>query len=188
MDRVPPAPDFVASVLAPLSSQPAPLPASGGGGRSAALEATDPAAGPATDSPLGDAWTALVKRMVATEMVAALARELALQSELRSQVGGVWTLRVERESLNQAAAREKLQLALQAAVPDTGEVIKLVVELGPVSDSPARRNAAAHLERQRLAEATIHNDPLVQDMMRDWDAKIVPGSIKSLAPVTGKPI
>jgi DNA polymerase-3 subunit gamma/tau len=63
-----------------------------------------------------------------------------------------------------------------------------VVELGPVGDSPARRNAAAAQERQRLAEETIQNDPFVQDMMRDWGARIVPGSIKPLAPVAGKPI
>lgn len=123
--------------------------------------------------------------MVAAETVAALARELALQSELRSQAEGVWTLRVERESLNQAAAREKLQLALQAALQDSGQAVQLAVELGPVSDSPARRNAAAQMERQRQAEETIQNDPFVQDMMRDWGAKIVPGSIKPLA---SKPI
>jgi DNA polymerase-3 subunit gamma/tau len=135
---------------------------------------------PAPDSSLGDVWTALVNRMVAAETVAALARELALQSELRSQAEGVWTLRVERESLNQAAAREKLQLALQAALQDSGQVVQLAVELGPVSDSPARRNAAAQMERQRQAEEIIQNDPFVQDMMRDWGAKIVPGSIKPI--------
>jgi DNA polymerase-3 subunit gamma/tau len=127
--------------------------------------------------------------MVSDEMIAALARELALQSELRSQVDGVWTLRVERESLNQAAAREKLQLALQAAQP--GEpALKLAVELGPITDSPARRNTAAQLERQRQAEETIENDPFVQDMMRDWGARIVPGSIKPVVAKTasGKPI
>ena len=147
-----------------------------------------PAAPLVTNSPLGDVWTALVNRMVAAETIGALARELALQSELRTQADGVWTLRVERESLNQAAAREKLQLALQAALQDSGQAPTLVVELGPVGDSPARRNAAAAQERQRLAEETIQNDPFVQDMMRDWGARIVPGSIKPLAPVAGKPI
>ena len=146
------------------------------------------AALPASDSPLGHAWTALVNRMVAAELVGALVRELALQSELRSQTDGVWTLRVERESLNQAGARDKLELALQAALQDSGQTPKLVVELGPVSDSPARHNALAAQERQRQAEETIENDPLVQGMMRDWGAKIVPGSIKPLAPVAHKPI
>ena len=153
-----------------------------------ATPAAPAAEAPALDSPLGDEWTALVNRMVAAEMIAALPRELALQSELRSQAGGVWTLRVERESLNQAGAREKLQAALQLALQDSGVAPGIVVELGPVGDSPARRNAAAALERQRQAEEAIQNDPFVQDMMRDWGAKIVPGSVKPQQPAAGKPI
>lgn len=196
VQRAPPAPDFVASreplpwedalpmpaSALPVAPAPAPAPAQ------VAAPVSPPAAPLVTSSPLGDVWTALVNRMVAAETIGALARELALQSELRTQADGVWTLRVERESLNQAAAREKLQLALQAALQDSGQAPTLVVELGPVGDSPARRNAVAAQERQRLAEETIHNDPLVQDMMRDWGARIVPGSIKPLAPVAGKPI
>ncbi|MGC1172383.1 DNA polymerase III subunit gamma/tau [Polaromonas sp.] len=196
--RAPPAPDFVADLEAsvpppwedafpPAVQAPAaePAPAALPVAAPAPLAAPVPAAGV---SPLGDAWTALVNRMVAAEMIGALARELALQSELRSQTEGVWTLRVERESLNQPAAREKLQLALQTALQDSDQTPRLAVELGPVGDSPARRNAAAAQERQRQAEETIHNDPFVQDMMRDWGAKIVPGSIKPLAPAAGKPI
>ncbi|HYW58859.1 MAG TPA: DNA polymerase III subunit gamma/tau [Polaromonas sp.] len=151
----------------------------------ASVEAEVPATDDAFSGPLGHTWTAIVNGLVAAEAISALTRELALQSELRSQLDGVWTLRVERESLNQAAAREKLQLALQSAAPADDQPIRLVVELGPVADSPARRNAAAQQERQRVAEETIHNDPFVQDMMRDWGAKIVPGSIK---PVASKPI
>ena len=195
--RAPSAPDFVADMEAsmpppwedafpPVAPEPSPAPAP-----ETIVAPAAPLAAPvlaAGTSPLGDAWTALVNRMVAAEMIGALARELALQSELRTQVDGVWTLRVERESLNQAAAREKLQLALQAALQESGQVPRLAVELGPVSDSPARRNAAAAQERQRQAEETIHNDPFVQDMVREWGAKIVPGSIKPLAPAAGKPI
>ncbi|MGH8805159.1 MAG: DNA polymerase III subunit gamma/tau [Polaromonas sp.] len=138
---------------------------------------------PLESTPLGDAWSQTVNQLVAAEAVAALTRELALQSELRSQADGVWTLRVERESLSQPAAREKLQAALQTALGDPA--LKLAVEVGAVTDTPARRNAAGLAERQRAAEELIHNDPFVQDMMRDWGAKIVPGSIK---PVASKPI
>jgi DNA polymerase-3 subunit gamma/tau len=56
--------------------------------------------------------------------------------------------------------------------------VQLAVEVGPVTDSPARRNAAAAYARQKAAEEIILGDPLVQDMMRDFGAKIVPGSIK----------
>ena len=39
-------------------------------------------------------------------------------------------------------------------------------------------NAAAAAERQRRAEEIVHNDPFVQSLMRDYGARIVPGSIK----------
>jgi DNA polymerase III subunit gamma/tau len=151
----------------------------------AAPQQRPPASAPSTTPPplvpvpLGEAWGQTVNQLVAAEAVAALTRELGLQSELRSQDGSLWTLRVERESLNQAAAREKLQAALQTHVGDPA--LKLAVEVGPVTDTPARRNGAAAAERQRAAEELIQNDPLVQDMMRDWGAKIVPGSIRPLA-------
>jgi DNA polymerase-3 subunit gamma/tau len=115
-----------------------------------------------------------VQQLVAAEAIAALVRELALQSQLVARDTGHWLLRVERESLNQPAARERLQAALRAA----GHDVALAVEVGAVTDSPARRNAAAALERQKAAEAVILNDPFVQQMMRDFGARIVPGSIK----------
>ena len=139
------------------------------------VTATDPL----ESSRLGDAWSQIVNQLVVAEAIAALTRELALQSELCSQEGGVWSLRVERESLSQPAARERLQTALQLALGDPA--IKLSVEVGHVTDSPARRNGIALIEKQRAAEALIHTDPLVVDMIRDWGAKIVPGSIKSVS-------
>ena len=105
-----------------------------------------------------------------------MVRELALQSELVSQDGSSWTLRVERQSLNQSAACEKLQLALQT-LTSADPAVKLMVEVGPISDSPARRNLQAQQQRQRQAEDIIHNDPFVQSMMRDWGAKIGPISV-----------
>jgi DNA polymerase-3 subunit gamma/tau len=136
-------------------------------------------ASPIEGSPLGETWSQVVNQLITSEAVAALARELALQSELRSQSGGVWTLRVERESLCQPAARAKLQIALQQALGDAA--FTLAVEIGTVADTPARRNAAVLAGRQRTAEEAIHNDPYVQEMIRNWGAKIVPGSIKPLA-------
>jgi len=128
---------------------------------------------------LGDAWEKIVNQLVAAESIAALTRELALQSQLCSRDGNLWILRVERESLSQPAAREKLLLALQTALAD--DTLRVAVELGAVSDTPARRNGAALVERQRAAELLIQNDPFVQDMIRDWGARIVPGSIKSVS-------
>lgn len=127
-----------------------------------------------TPTPEGDLWHATVQQLVAAEAIAALVRELALQSQLVARDGDHWMIRVERESLNQPTARERLRAALEAA----GHARQLSVEVGSVIDSPARRNAAAAAERQRVAEDIVMNDPLVQTLVREHGAKIVPGSIK----------
>ena len=137
--------------------------------------APEPAPAPAS-APEGIFWHQVVQQLIAAEAITALVRELALQSQLVGREDGHWRLRVERESLNQPTARERLRAALEAA----GHAQALTVEVGPVSDTPARRNAAAAAERQRQAEAIVLNDPQVQALMRDYGARIVPGSIKPL--------
>ncbi|MGV3570708.1 MAG: DNA polymerase III subunit gamma/tau C-terminal domain-containing protein, partial [Ramlibacter sp.] len=127
-----------------------------------------------TPTPEGDFWQATVQQLVEREAITALVRELALQSQLVGRDEGHWMLRVERESLNQPASRERLRAALEAA----GQAVQISVEVGPVTDSPARRNAQAAALRQQAAEQIILNDPFVQQMQRDFGAKIVPGSIK----------
>ena len=106
-----------------------------------------------------------------------MARELALQSQLVTHEASVWTLQVESPSLNSPANIDKLQTAINAnrqGVPS----VQLTVEIGMVTDTPVRRNQALLKERQTQAEALIHNDPFVQDMIRNWGGKVVPGSIK----------
>jgi len=132
---------------------------------------------PAADyspTPEGDFWFQTVKELVAREAVTALVRELALQSQLVARDEGHWMLRVDRESLNQPASRERLQAALRGA----GHEVNLTVEVGVVSDSPARRNNAAAQARQKAAEDIILGDAFVQDMIREHGGRIVPGSIK----------
>ncbi|MEY2678530.1 MAG: hypothetical protein RLZ00_1222, partial [Pseudomonadota bacterium] len=127
-------------------------------------------------TPEGEFWHKLVMEMSAAETINALVRELGLQSQLVARDTDTWMLRVERESLNSPTSRERLQKALEAA----GYPVRLTVEVGRVQDSPAKRNAAAAAQRQAGAEAIILNDPFVQSLMRDYGAKIVPGSIKPL--------
>ncbi|MGJ7613727.1 MULTISPECIES: DNA polymerase III subunit gamma/tau [unclassified Variovorax] len=122
----------------------------------------------------GDFWHATVTQLVASEAITALARELALQSQLIGRDTDQWLLRIERETLSQPSSREKLTTALAAI----GHDVKLAIEIGGVVDSPARRNKQASEERQRVAEDAILSDPEVQALMRDFDAKIVPGTLK----------
>jgi DNA polymerase-3 subunit gamma/tau len=128
------------------------------------------------ETPEGEFWHKLVMEMSAAETINALVRELGLQSQLVARDTDTWMLRVERESLNSTTSRERLQKALETA----GYPVRLTVEVGRVQDSPAKRNAAAAAQRQAGAEAIILNDPYVQNLMRDYGAKIVPGSIKPL--------
>lgn len=127
-------------------------------------------------TPEGEFWHKLVMEMSAAETINALVRELGLQSQLVARDTDTWMLRVERESLNSTTSRERLQKALETA----GYPVRLTVEVGRVQDSPAKRNAAAAAQRQAGAEAIILNDAYVQSLMRDYGAKIVPGSIKPL--------
>nr|WP_312376061.1 DNA polymerase III subunit gamma/tau [Delftia acidovorans] len=128
-------------------------------------------------TPDGDVWHAAVQQLVQAEAVTALARQLALQSQLVARDGDAWTLRVESSSLAQPATRERLRAALEAA----GLARQLHVEQGAVADSPARRNAVASHERQRIAEDIVMNHCLVQTLIRSHGAKIVPGSIKPVS-------
>ena len=138
-------------------------------------------------TPEGDYWHSQVQQLLMADAVTALVRELALQSQLvaRSVSGSPspgddakpvdeWLLRIERESLNQTSSREKLQLALATL----GHSVRLSIEVGPASDTVAKRMTAAAAERQRMAQDIITQDAYVQQLMRDHGAKIVPGSIK----------
>ena len=123
----------------------------------------------------GDFWFDAVTQLVRAEAVTALVRELALQSQLVARDAGQWVLRVERESLKQGNAPDRLAMALQTL----GHAVRLVVEIGPVDDSASMRQAADAARRQREAEQIIRDDPFVQQMMRDFGGKIVPGTLKA---------
>jgi DNA polymerase III subunit gamma/tau len=132
-------------------------------------------------TPEGDVWHGAVVQLLETESIAALVRELALQSQLVARTTPSndgephdWLLRIESASLSQSSSREKLQVALETL----GHSVRLSVEVGPASDTPAKRIAAAAAERQRMAQDIITQDAYVQQLMRDFGAKIVPGSIK----------
>jgi DNA polymerase III subunit gamma/tau len=143
-----------------------------------------PASAPLQPTPLGERWVTLVALLNQRQSISALARELAMQAQLIEQRDGaqpLWRLRVERESLRAAAHVEKLRAALAEAL---GIVpLQLEVEAGAVTDSPAKREAAERERRQREAEAIIHNDPLVKEMLAQFSsARIIPGSIKPRSP------
>jgi DNA polymerase-3 subunit gamma/tau len=150
--------------------------------RAATVEAAalPPADGGLVTTPLGDRWDALVRQLSRSGAIAALVRELAMQAECLAFDDAASParvrLRVERESLRADALQDKLAAALGTVV---GQAVLLDVEPGVAGDSPARRETVERARRQHEAERLIHDDPLVQDMMRQFaTARIVPGSVK----------
>jgi DNA polymerase-3 subunit gamma/tau len=144
--------------------------------RSASPAAPEPPAASLEPTEEGAFWHAVVQPLVDNGAIQAMVRELALQSQLVARDEGLWLLRVERESLNQPANRERLEGVLRTA----GHAVDLAVEIGRVSDCPARRNNAASQGRLDAARHLIESDPFVQRMVRDFGAKIVPGSVRPL--------
>ncbi len=128
------------------------------------------------ETALGTHWFELIRQLMAQEQINALPRELALQSQLVEQTDGLWTLCLEKESLNTPNAREKLQVAVQAA----GHAVRLQWKAGSVVDTPAKRLAVLAAEKMQAAQDLILQDPLVQNMMQNYGAKIVPGSLQPI--------
>ncbi|MFN3885999.1 MAG: DNA polymerase III subunit gamma/tau, partial [Aquabacterium sp.] len=132
--------------------------------------------------PLSDRWADVVGAMAAQGLVSALVRELAMQAQCvawTQQPDGITCgLQVERESLITTALQDRLS---QALTQHLNAHVVLEVRRGPAFNTPAQRDQAAREQRQRDAEALIHNDPLVRALLQQHPgARIVPGSIRPL--------
>lgn len=120
-------------------------------------------------------WPTLAQQL---DLPPGLPRALAQQSERAAVDGLQWLLRVPNDQLCRAGALDKLQAAVRAA---TGIDVVLRAESGEVRDSAAQREARARAQAQADAEAVIHDDPLVQQLVQELGAQIVPGSLKPAA-------
>jgi DNA polymerase III subunit gamma/tau len=133
-------------------------------------------------TPEGDRWIDAVQAMVAAGTVQAMVRELAMQAQcvlIDDKVQpALWRLRVERDTLRSNVHVEKLQTALSQHLQCP---VRIEVEAGLAEDNPAQRAQAEKDRRQQEAEALVHNDPVVRDMMSQFkSARIVPGSVRPL--------
>ena len=129
-----------------------------------------------SDNTLAEAWFVVVEQLLTGQKIQAMTRELAMQSQCVQRQATRWVLQVERESLVSPANVERLQNALHEA----GHSVTLVTQIGDVADSPAIRLAQKQQQRLSDVEEEILNDPVVQQLITEFDAKIVPGSIKTL--------
>jgi DNA polymerase-3 subunit gamma/tau len=128
-------------------------------------------------------WDGNWPALAATLPLRGVSQQLALQTELvecaAADGAATFRLRVPIDTLRASGNSEKLCAALQERFPDVHVVVD--TEIGPVWYTASAEAKAWREQCQREAEATVAGDPFVQDMMRTFDAFVVPGSVRPAA-------
>ena len=121
-------------------------------------------------------WAGLVEAMNLRGMVKQLAVNCTLKDKTSSEVR--LTLNQENEQLLNPALQSKLEEALCNSLQ---QKLKLHIELGVLAvESPAQTQARNQAERQLSAEESIQQDPMVQALKENFNAEVVPNSVKPL--------
>ncbi len=121
-------------------------------------------------------WAGLVNSMSLKGMV----RQLAVNCTLKQKAGSEISLTLNQDfaQLLNPAMQKKLEEALSNGLQ---EKIKLSIELGQLEvESPAQTEARNQAERQHEAEVSIEQDPMVQALKENFNAEVVPNSVKPL--------
>ncbi len=110
--------------------------------------------------------------------IGGIARQLASNCQYESWDGNRLVLKLgpAHEHLRVDSSEQRLRRSLEARL---GCGIKLDIRIGePATETPAEREARARSERQKQAEATIAEDPLVRAAAEQFGARVIPGSVK----------
>ena len=132
-----------------------------------------PAAPAATG--LAAEWLDIFPRLGLAGLTASIAANCSLMA-----AGDVWRLHLEptQSALYNAAQHRRMNGALNQYL---GRTVQLEVEIvRPEQETPAQAAARWRAERQQQAEQSIHDDPLVHEMIQQFGATIRPDSIEPL--------
>lgn len=138
------------------------------------VEEPQPAAKPATG--LAAEWLSLFPQLGLGGMTGSIAANCTLIEAN----GDDWLLHLDpaHSALFNPTQQRRLNDALNQL---QGRSIKLRIELcKPEQETPAQAAARRRAERQRSAEASIHADPLVQQMIQQFAAKVRDDSIEPI--------
>ena len=130
-------------------------------------------------SGLAARWIELCESMALTGITGNIVRNATLVAE----EGDRWQLHLDPEhsALFTDIQRKRVNESLNQA---TGRVIELHVDLQPPeAETPALALARRRARQQADAVLSIEQDPLVQGLIRDFAAQIVPDSIRPLDPL-----
>ena len=175
----------VASASRPI---PAPAPAAktvAPAAAPAAMPATTPLANKpvAAATPVGDAanrpdWHSLMRQLPVKGLVQQLAFQTELQDWKDSAAGVKATIVTPMPQLASEASIARLAEALTIHF---GKPIKIVIEKGEVEGKTvAKVDAQIHQEKRMNAEQMIAADPFIQQLEKEFGAKVVGGSVKPL--------
>ena len=118
-------------------------------------------------------WHGLVERL----RVGGVANQLAHNCTLLAWTNGRLSLTLDpaAEQLRSRGTEQRLREALESAL---GVPVVLDIQVArPREETPARRRAREGEERQRRAEETMDNDPVVLRLREQLDAQWIPGSV-----------
>ena len=152
--------------------------------RSAPAASAPPVAAPAT-KPAAVAsssdrpdWHALMRQLPVKGLVQQLAFQTELQDWEDSPAGVRATVVTPMPQLASEASVGRLADALTAHF---GKPIKVVIEKGEVEGKTvAKVDAQIHQEKRQNAEQMIAQDPFIQQLEKEFGAKVVGGSVKPL--------
>lgn len=121
-------------------------------------------------------WSGLVEALNLRGMVKQLAVNCILREKTSTDV--TLTLNKENQQLLNPVLQKKLEEALCASLQ---QKLKLHIELGAQQvESPAKTTARNTAERQQSAEDMIQQDPMVQALKENFNAEVVPNSVKPI--------
>jgi DNA polymerase-3 subunit gamma/tau len=151
----------------------------------AAMPATTPLANKpvAAATPAGDAanrpdWHSLMRQLPVKGLVQQLAFQTELQDWKDSAAGVKVTILTPMPQLASEASVTRLAEALTTHF---GKPVKIVIEKGEVEGKTvAKVDAQIHQEKRMNAEQMIAADPFIQQLEKEFGAKVVGGSVKPL--------
>lgn len=147
--------------------------------------APPPTARPATSAPAPAAstadrpdWHALMRQLP----VKGLVQQLAFQTELQDWNDSAAGVRASVVTpMPQLASEASVARLADALTAHFGKPVKVVIEKGEVEGKTvAKVDAQIHQEKRQNAEQMIAQDPFIQQLEKEFGAKVVGGSVKPL--------
>lgn len=160
---------------APKASAPAPAARAAAPAAPASTPSAPAAAASSAERP---DWHALMRQLPVKGMVQQLAFQTELQDWNDSPAGVRATIVTPMPQLASDASVGRLADALTAHF---GKPVKIVIEKGEVEGKTvAKVDAQIHQEKRMNAEQMIAADPFIQQLEKEFGAKVVGGSVKPL--------